>query len=82
VTPPRQNTGETPAGYWSVRFSSEAESLQGSASIFVATRKIIPVTTRYDDPTLTQMLSWGLIAAVAVVLLAYLFLSGVQYMLG
>jgi hypothetical protein len=65
-----------------VRFSSEAESLQGSASIFVATRKITPVTTRYDDPTLTQMLSWGLIAAVAVVLLAYLFLSGVQYMLG
>ena len=40
------------------------------------------MTTRYDDPTLTQMLSWGIIAAFVVVLLAYLFLSGVQYTLG
>jgi hypothetical protein len=40
------------------------------------------VTTRLDDPTPAQMLSWGVIAAVVVVLLAYLFLSGVQYVLG
>jgi hypothetical protein len=60
----------------------EAESLHGSASIPVATRKITPVTTRLDDPTPAQMLSWGVIAAVVVVLLAYLFLSGVQYVLG
>jgi len=40
------------------------------------------VTTRYDDPTLTQMLSWGIVAAVVVVVLLYLFLSGVQYTLG
>jgi hypothetical protein len=40
------------------------------------------MATRYDDPTLTQMLSWGIVAAVVVVLLLYLFLSGVQYTLG
>ncbi len=40
------------------------------------------MTTRYDDPTFTQMLSWGIIAAFLVVLLVYLFLSGVQYTLG
>jgi len=28
------------------------------------------------------MLSWGIIAAVVVILLVYLFLSGVQYALG
>jgi hypothetical protein len=41
-----------------------------------------PVTTRYDDPTITQMLSWGIIVALVLILLAYLFLSGVQYTLG
>jgi hypothetical protein len=40
------------------------------------------LSTRYDDPTLTQMLSWGIFAVILVALLLYAFVAAVVYALG
>ena len=39
------------------------------------------LNSRYDDPTLTQMLSWGVFAVILVALLAYTFVAVVAYAL-
>jgi hypothetical protein len=66
-------------------FTERAESLQfglPGRSVLIANLQGAALTTRYDDPTATQLLSWGAIAVFLLVLLAYLFLSLVQYALG
>jgi hypothetical protein len=40
------------------------------------------LATHYDDPTATQLLSWGAIGVFLLVLLAYLFLSFLQFAFG
>jgi hypothetical protein len=37
------------------------------------------MTTRYDDPTFTQMLCWGVFGVILVVLLLYSLVAAVSY---
>jgi hypothetical protein len=40
------------------------------------------LNTRYDEPTLTQMLSWGIFAVILVALLVYALVAAVASALG
>jgi len=40
------------------------------------------LNTRYDDPTSTQMLSWGILAVILVALLVYALVAAVASALG
>jgi hypothetical protein len=40
------------------------------------------LNTRYDEPTLTQMLSWGIFAVILVAVLVYALVAAVASALG